>query len=55
MIGVGVDEEDRKETWMEDADTCVKQEAYECARAIYAHALSVFETRKSIWLRATYF
>ena len=55
VIGVGVDEEDRKETWMEDADTCVKQEAYECARAIYAHALSVFETRKSIWLRAAYF
>lgn len=25
VIGVGVDEEDRKETWMEDAETCIKQ------------------------------
>lgn len=55
VIGVGVDEEDRKETWLEDAESCINQQAYECARAIFAHALSVFPKKKSIWLRAAYF
>lgn len=34
---------------------CATHGAYECARAIYAHALSVFPSKKSIWLRAAYF
>lgn len=34
---------------------CAQQGAYECARAIYAHALSTFPSKKSIWLRAAYF
>ena len=55
VIGVGVDEEDRKDTWMEDAESCIGQKAYECARAIFAHALAHFPTKKSIWLRAAFF
>lgn len=55
VIGVGVDEEDRKHTWLEDADVCINQQAFECARAIFGHALSVFPSKKSIWLRAAYF
>lgn len=27
----------------------------ECARAVYAYALSTFPSKKSIWLRAAYF
>ena len=34
---------------------CTSHEAYECARAIYAHALTVFKNKKNIWLRAAYF
>ena len=34
---------------------CTAHEAYECARAIYAHALTVFKNKKNIWLRAAYF
>lgn len=34
---------------------CTAREAYECARAIYAHALTVFPNKKNIWLRAAYF
>lgn len=34
---------------------CVAHNAYECARAIYAHALTVFPSKKSVWLRASYF
>jgi len=55
VIDVGVDEEDRKDTWLDNAETCIEKEAYECARAVFAHALAVFPTKKSIWLRAAYF
>ncbi|XP_034238152.1 pre-mRNA-processing factor 6 [Thrips palmi] len=55
VIDHSVEEEDRKHTWMEDADSCASQGAYECARAVYAHALSAFPSKKSIWLRAAYF
>ena len=34
---------------------CAAHNAYECARAIYAQALTVFPSKKSIWLRAAYF
>lgn len=55
VVGIGVEDEDRKHTWMEDAEAVAAQGAQECARAIYAHALSVFPSKKSIWLRAAYF
>uniref|UniRef100_A0A453J340 PIK-related kinase FAT domain-containing protein n=1 Tax=Aegilops tauschii subsp. strangulata TaxID=200361 RepID=A0A453J340_AEGTS len=51
-IGVGVDDEDRKQTWVADAEECTKRGSIETARAIYAHALSVFVTKKSVWLKA---
>ena len=55
-IQIGVEEEDRKATWMDDADSCLTHTsapiAKETARAIYAHALSVFPTKKSLWLAA---
>lgn len=34
---------------------CVAHSALECARAIYAYALQVFPSKKSVWLRAAYF
>uniref|UniRef100_A0A1I7W2R2 TPR_REGION domain-containing protein n=1 Tax=Loa loa TaxID=7209 RepID=A0A1I7W2R2_LOALO len=55
VLGIGVEEEDRKHTWMEDAESFVAQEAYECARAVYAHALLVFPTKKGIWFAAAHF
>jgi len=55
VIGVGIEEEDRKHTWMEDADTCASHGAIACARAMFAHALTVFPGKKKIWLRAAYF
>eukprot|EP00854_Cymbomonas_tetramitiformis_P014314 gene14314-16926_t len=51
-IGIGVDDEDRKRTWMADAEDCLKRQSTETARAIFAHALSVFPGKKSVWLRA---
>lgn len=34
---------------------CATKGAYACARAVYAHALQIFPSKKSIWLRAAYF
>ncbi|XP_065843636.1 pre-mRNA-processing factor 6-like [Oscarella lobularis] len=55
VIDIGVDEEDREDTWLEDAESCAAHGAYECARAIYGHALSVFPDKNHIWLDAAYF
>ncbi|QQP54989.1 PremRNAprocessing factor 6like [Caligus rogercresseyi] len=54
VIGIGVEEEDQKHTWMEDAEACMDAGAYESARAIFSHALSIFPAKKSIWLSAAY-
>ncbi|KAM0731656.1 Pre-mRNA-processing factor 6 [Formica fusca] len=37
IISFGVEEEDKKHTWMEDMETYAQQGALECARAVYAH------------------
>ncbi|XP_011402481.1 PREDICTED: pre-mRNA-processing factor 6-like [Amphimedon queenslandica] len=55
VIGYGIEEEDRLDQWTEDAESCAANEAYECARAIYAHMLTVFPKQKNIWLEAAYF
>ena len=52
VIGLGIEEEDRKRTWMADADEAIKRGSVETARAIYAHALAMFPGKKSIWRRA---
>ncbi|OQR95081.1 pre-mRNA-processing factor [Achlya hypogyna] len=51
-LGLGVEEEDRKRTWMDDAETFTGRQALATAKAIYAHALATFPGKKSIWLRA---
>lgn len=34
---------------------CVSHGVLECARAIYAHALQMFLSKMSVWLRSSYF
>ncbi|KAI1123961.1 PRP1 splicing factor [Nemania abortiva] len=52
-LGYGLDEDDdRKETWLEDARGSMNRGMYETARAIYAYALRVFPTSKTVWLAA---
>ncbi|KAG4108716.1 PRP1 splicing factor, N-terminal-domain-containing protein [Neocallimastix lanati (nom. inval.)] len=53
-IGLGLEEEDKKATWMEDAESCIAHGTYETARAIYAYALKEFPNKKSIWRRAAF-
>lgn len=55
IIGHGVDDEDRKHTWMSDAENAAAAGALECARAVYTHAIKTFPNKKSVYLRAAYF
>jgi pre-mRNA-processing factor 6 len=54
-LHMGVEEEDRRRTWMDDAEACLSHApplGVETARAIYAYTLSVFSNKKSIWMAA---
>jgi pre-mRNA-processing factor 6 len=51
-VSMGIEEADLKSTWMEDAENAIAHQAYGTARAIYAHALRTFPSKKSIWRRA---
>lgn len=55
VMSEGIEEEDRKHTWLEDAESFVEQKAYECARAIYAYALNIFGKKRSMWRAAIKF
>jgi pre-mRNA-processing factor 6 len=55
-IGLGVDMEDRRRTWLDDAEACLSHApplGVETARSIYAHTLSVFPGKKGIWMAAS--
>ena len=49
VVGLGVEEEDRKRTWMADADDALRRGSVHTARAILAHSRTVFPGKKSIW------
>ncbi|KAK0387414.1 hypothetical protein NLU13_5726 [Sarocladium strictum] len=52
-LGWGLDEDDdRKDTWQEDARGSINRGRYETARAIYAYALRVFVNSKTLWTAA---
>ncbi|KAI1288119.1 Pre-mRNA-processing factor 6 [Halotydeus destructor] len=55
IIGIGVEEEDRKHTWFDDADNCVANGAYESARTVFRHAIDCFPKKKSVYRKAAYF
>lgn len=49
VVGLGVDQEDRKRTWMADADEALRRGSVHTARAILVHARTKFPGKKSIW------
>jgi pre-mRNA-processing factor 6 len=51
-LPIGVEEDDRKTQWMEDAESFEARQCYESARAVYGYALSVFPGKKSVWIKA---
>lgn len=51
-LALGIEEEDRKRIWLEDADSFISRGCADCARAVYAMALQAFPSKKSVWLKA---
>lgn len=51
-VAIGVEDVDREQTWIADADEAIKRQCYETARAIYAHTLEVFPGAEDVWLKA---
>ncbi|KAJ7117354.1 PRP1 splicing factor, N-terminal-domain-containing protein [Mycena crocata] len=51
-VGMEVEEEDRLETWVGDAEAAESRGMVGTARAVLAEALRVFPGRKSLWIRA---
>jgi pre-mRNA-processing factor 6 len=51
-ISLGLEDVDKKHTWMDDAETAVNSGSFQTARAIFAHALKVFPKSKGLWIKA---
>lgn len=51
-IGMDVDDEDRQRTWSEDAKGALLRGSIATARAILAHALDAFSTKRKLWLQS---
>lgn len=49
---VGVEEADRRRTWLADAEALEGKGAVACARAMYARLLEAFSDKEGVWLRA---
>lgn len=50
--GRGVDDEDRQRTWADDSNASLSRNAVATARAMLAHSLATFPTKRSLWLQA---
>lgn len=55
VIGLGVEDEDKRTTWLADAENFEKEEAFTCVRTVYAIALKEFSRKRSIWDAAIHF
>ena len=51
-LGRGVDAEDRARTWADDAHAALRRGAAATARAILAHGLAAFPTKRGLWFQA---
>jgi pre-mRNA-processing factor 6 len=51
-IGLGVDPEDQQRTWSEDTKGVLSRGSVATARAILAHSLGAFPSKRSLWLQA---
>jgi pre-mRNA-processing factor 6 len=51
-VALGVDPEDRKNVWLDDAESALKRGSIETARTIYSEAIKEFPSKKSVWVKA---
>eukprot|EP00882_Tetradesmus_deserticola_P002717 GHRQ01002888.1.p1 GENE.GHRQ01002888.1~~GHRQ01002888.1.p1 ORF type:complete len:911 (+),score=473.90 GHRQ01002888.1:1197-3929(+) len=52
IVGLGVEEEDRRRTWMADAEEAARRGSIETARAIYNATLAAFPGKPAVWRAA---
>ena len=52
VVGLGVEDADRKRTWLADAEEAASRGAVETARAILGAATAALPTKKSVWRKA---
>eukprot|EP00878_Enallax_costatus_P009275 GHUV01009694.1.p1 GENE.GHUV01009694.1~~GHUV01009694.1.p1 ORF type:complete len:699 (+),score=215.34 GHUV01009694.1:365-2461(+) len=52
VVGLGVEEEDRRRTWMGDAEEVARRGSIETARAIYGATLAAFPGKPAVWRAA---
>lgn len=45
VVAIGIEPEDRRRTWVDDAEKALQQGAVETAKAIFAYTLGVFPSR----------
>ncbi|KAI3378242.1 hypothetical protein SNEBB_006096 [Seison nebaliae] len=50
IIDYDLEEIELQSTWLEDANKCIDEKAYECARLIYKNLLEKFPSSKDMWL-----
>ncbi|GAA5961681.1 hypothetical protein JCM3765_000473 [Sporobolomyces pararoseus] len=48
-VHLGIEEEDRLDVWMDDAQTMLQKDKVETARAIYAYTLKVYPNKQTVW------
>jgi len=54
-VGRNVLEEDRLDTWVDDAQSALSRGRIQVARAVFAYALKVYPDRQSLWRKAADF
>jgi hypothetical protein len=52
VVGLGVEDEDRRRTWMADAEEAARRGSIETARAIYNATLAAFPGKPAVWRAA---
>ena len=52
VAGLGVEEEDKRRTWLGDAEEAMKRGSIETARAIYELALASYPGKEAVWRAA---
>eukprot|EP01101_Sappina_pedata_P013082 TRINITY_DN9386_c0_g1_i1.p1 TRINITY_DN9386_c0_g1~~TRINITY_DN9386_c0_g1_i1.p1 ORF type:complete len:959 (+),score=296.49 TRINITY_DN9386_c0_g1_i1:363-2879(+) len=49
-ISLGLDDEDKKSTWMEDSESCISRSLFHTARSILNYATTCVPSKKSLWI-----
>ncbi|KAF8059986.1 STA1 [Scenedesmus sp. PABB004] len=52
VVGIGVEEEDRRRTWMGDAEEAARRGSIETARSVYGALLAAYPSKPSVWRAA---